>query len=138
VKGAPYAPGDELPDVTITPTRTDFVRFAGAGGDFNPVHHDEKYAQALGHPSVFAMGMWTASVVARTLTDRFGPGSLRGFRVRFVGLVWPDQPLRFRTLVEGRRTTPEGDLLDVSLTVDSGSETKLTAHASVALSEKAE
>jgi acyl dehydratase len=125
--------GDLLPETVVTPERTDFVRFAGAGGDFNPIHHDEVYAQALGHPSVFAMGMWTASVASRTLTDFFGPGALRAFSVRFVGPVWPGQPLHFRTLVGARRDTPGEELLDVEITVESGGEMKLTGKAAVAI-----
>jgi hypothetical protein len=56
------AVGDEMPTGTAGPmTRTDFVRYAGAGGDFHPLHHDEPYAQKFGMPSVFGMGLQPAS-----------------------------------------------------------------------------
>jgi acyl dehydratase len=121
--------GDALPEIAMTPSRTHFVRFAGAGGDFNPVHHDEVHARSLGHPSVFAMGMWTASIAARVLTDFFGPGSLRAYRVRFAGLVWPDQPLQFRASIAAKRE----DAMEIAVSVESGGETKMTAVAEIAM-----
>ena len=52
------AEGDEMPTTTVGPmTRTDFVRYTGASGDFHPLHHDETYARDAGLPSVFAMGL---------------------------------------------------------------------------------
>lgn len=123
------APGDALPEIAIMPSRTDFVRFAGAGGDFNPVHHDEVYARGLGHPSVFAMGMWTASVAARVVTGFFGPDAMRSWRVRFAGLVWPDRELRVRASVAARRAAA----LEIAVSVESEGETKMTAVAEVAM-----
>lgn len=69
--------------------RTDLVRYAGASGDFNPIHHDEHFAQAAGNPTVFGHGMLTAGFVARCITDVVGAGSLRRFKVRFATRVWP-------------------------------------------------
>lgn len=69
--------------------RTDLVRYAGASGDFNPIHHDEHFARAAGNPTVFGHGMLTAGFVARCITDALGAGSLRRFKVRFATRVWP-------------------------------------------------
>lgn len=78
---------------TIGPvTRTDFVRYAGAGGDFNPLHHDDEYAKSLGLPSVFAMGMWTAGLLASFVSDRLGPW-ISGLDLRFRSPVWPGDEL---------------------------------------------
>ena len=73
--------------------RTDFVKFAGAGGDFNPIHHDDEFARASGFPSVFAMGMLTASLASRLLTERFALASIRTYEVRFRSMVWPGEDL---------------------------------------------
>ena len=70
-------------------TRTDLVRYAGAGGDFNPIHHDEAFAQAAGYPSVFAHGLYTAGLAGAALAEAVGPLALRRFAVRYVGQVWP-------------------------------------------------
>jgi acyl dehydratase len=81
-------------------TRTDFVRYAGAGGDFHPLHHDETYAQAAGLPSVFAMGMLYAGMLGAHLARWVGPENLRTFAVRFTGQVWPGDELTFTGRVE--------------------------------------
>lgn len=74
-------------------TRAHFVRYAGASGDFNPIHLDETYAEGAGYPGVFGQGMFTAGVLGRYVTDWFGAGSVRRFRVRFAGQVWPGEKL---------------------------------------------
>lgn len=76
--------------------RTDFVKFAGAGGDFNPMHHDDEVARAAGFPSVFAMGMLTASMAARIVTDWFPIEDIRTYHVRFRAMVWPGEVLTAR------------------------------------------
>ena len=75
----------------LTPpvTRTQIVRFAGAAGDFNPMHHDETFAQANGQPSVFAMGQLTAALLGSAVTEWLGRGNLAGYGVRFKEKVWP-------------------------------------------------
>jgi acyl dehydratase len=90
------AVGDELPAWRAGPlTRTDFVRYAGAGGDFNPIHHDEPMATAAGMPSVFGMGLLHAGMLGLRLARWVGPGSIRAFAVRFTGQVWPGDELTF-------------------------------------------
>ena len=70
-------------------TRTDLVRYAGASGDFNPIHHDEEFAKMAGNPTVFGHGMLTAGFVAKCLTDFVGAENLRRLKVRFATRVWP-------------------------------------------------
>lgn len=83
-------PGRALPELVVEKlTRTDLVRYAGASGDFNPIHHDEGFATAAGNPSVFGHGMLTAGFLAKCLTDVVGPEGLRRYRVRFATRVWP-------------------------------------------------
>jgi acyl dehydratase len=82
-------------------TRTQIVQYAGASGDFNPIHHDEVFARAAGYPSVFAHGMLTMALTGRLLTDWLGDGVLRSFGVRFVRQVWPGDTLTGRATVTG-------------------------------------
>lgn len=74
-------------------TRTQIVRFAGAGGDFNPMHHDEPFAQAAGQLTVFAMGQLSAALLARLAADWLGSGNLRALSIRFTAKVWPGDEL---------------------------------------------
>ena len=80
-----------LPDpLSYAPlTRTDLVRYAGASGDFNPLHHDHAFAASAGLPDVMAHGMLSAGLLASALTGWFGPGSVRRYSVRFRSPVWP-------------------------------------------------
>ena len=90
-------------------TRTQIVQYAGASGDFNPIHHDEMFAsKAAGYPSVFAHGMLTMGLTGRLLTDWLGDGVLREFGVRFVKQVWPGDTLTATRRREGdpRRAAP--------------------------------
>lgn len=94
------APGDEMPVYTLGPlTRTDFVRYAGAAGDLNPLHHDEPLARRAGFPSVFGQGMLHAGVLGIRLALWVGPLNVRSFSLRFTGQVWPGDELVFRGLV---------------------------------------
>jgi acyl dehydratase len=81
-------------------TRTQIVQYAGASGDFNPIHHDEPFAKAAGYPSVFAHGMLSMGLTGRLLTDWLGDGVLRSFGVRFVRQVWPGDTLTGRATVQ--------------------------------------
>jgi acyl dehydratase len=115
-------------------TRTQIVQYAGASGDFNPIHHDERFAQQAGYPSVFAHGMLSMGLAARLLTDWLGDGVLRSFGVRFVRQVWPGDTLTGRATV--RSVEPgEGEGLvglDVVATNQKG-EAVVTGEATAAL-----
>ena len=74
--------------------RTQIVQYAGASGDYNPLHTDEPFAtQAAGFPSVFAHGMLTMGITGRALTDYVGDGRLIKYGVRFVAQVFPGDDL---------------------------------------------
>jgi acyl dehydratase len=82
--------GDEVPSFEVKNlTRTDIVKYAGASGDFNPIHHDQTFAEAARYPTVFAHGMLNAGFVSKCLTDYVGRPGLRRFKVRFTSQVWP-------------------------------------------------
>jgi acyl dehydratase len=74
-------------------TRTQIVRFAGAAGDFNPMHHDEAFARAAGQPGVFAMGQLQAAILASMVAEWLGRENVLGYGVRFRDKVWPGDRL---------------------------------------------
>jgi acyl dehydratase len=85
-------------------TRTQIVMYAGASGDYNPLHSDEVYVtQVAGYPSVFAHGMLSMGATGKVLTDWVGNGRLRRFGVRFVNQVWPGDTLTATATVEALR-----------------------------------
>lgn len=88
------APVSIPPPWSVGPvTRTDFVRYQGASGDMQPIHHDEEFARAAGFPTPFSVGMWQAGLVATYATGWLGAEAIRWFRVRFQEQVWPGDVL---------------------------------------------
>ncbi|OFV88232.1 MAG: hypothetical protein A3J75_07370 [Acidobacteria bacterium RBG_16_68_9] len=89
--------GDEIPPLVVQNlTRTDLVRYAGASGDFNPMHHDQTFAEAAGNPTVFAHGMLSAGFLGKCVTDYVGAQNLRRFKVRFATRLWPGDTVTCR------------------------------------------
>jgi acyl dehydratase len=85
-------------------SRTQIVMYAGASGDYNPLHSDEVYVtQVAGYPSVFAHGMLSMGATGKVLTDWVGDGRLTKFGVRFVNQVWPGDSLTATATVEAIR-----------------------------------
>jgi acyl dehydratase len=91
--------GAEAPVKEVTLTRTDLVIYAGASGDFNPMHHDEIKAQAAHLPSVFGHGMLSMGILGSAVTDFVGVDNLRSYNVRFVKQTWPGETLRTKVVV---------------------------------------
>ena len=86
--------GDELPGLAVTPDRYTTVRYAGASGDFNPIHIDDELAQTVGLPGRILHGLWTMAQVARALTDAGGgPHSLQRLEVTFRGMALPEREI---------------------------------------------
>jgi acyl dehydratase len=82
--------GEELPRVVIGPlTRQDIVQYAGAAWDFSPLHYDQTFVEAAGLPNVVVMGMFTAGMASRCVTDFAGAGQVRDYKVRFVARLYP-------------------------------------------------
>src|SRR5258708_40144980 len=83
-------PGDGMPAVAKAPVdRVQLSRYAGASGDFNPVHVDEVYARGIGMPSVYAPGMLVMGFLGQLVSDWARGAQLRKYGVRFIKMVWP-------------------------------------------------
>ncbi len=123
--------GDSAPPLVVENlTRTNFVRYAGASGDFNPMHHDDTIAAQVGNPSVFGHGMLTAGLMARVVKDWLGPEALRRIQVRFAKQVWPGETLTFTATV----TSVHDDTVDLDLqATNADGEVKLTGTATAAV-----
>jgi acyl dehydratase len=81
--------------------RTQIVQYAGASGDYNPLHTDEIFTtQVAGYPSVFAHGMLTMGMTGRMLTDYVGDARLTKYGVRFTSQVWPGDTLDAKATVK--------------------------------------
>jgi acyl dehydratase len=110
--------GARGPAATIGPiTRTDIVRYAGAGGDFNPIHHDEEFARAAGMPTVFSIGMHSAGVLGQYVARWVGLANVRRFGVRFTGQVWPGDTLTLDGRVERVEDGGDERVAQIQLTV---------------------
>jgi acyl dehydratase len=97
-------------------TRTQIVQYAGASGDFNPVHTDEVYAtQVVGYPSVFGHGMLTMGLTARMVTNYVGDGKLLTYGVRFQRQVWPGDTLVARATVTGLSEDDAGGVVELAV-----------------------
>ena len=124
--------GDEGPVVSHELTRTCLVKYAGASGDFNPMHTDEVSAQAAGLPSVFGHGMFSMGLLGRAVTDWAGHGNLKRYGVRFTKQTWPGETLSTRIIITGKEEQDDGRRVtaDVSLVNQEG-EVKLAGTAVV-------
>jgi acyl dehydratase len=99
--------GEQLPEVRVTPDKYLTARYAGASGDFNPIHIDEDFARAVGLPGRILHGLWTMAQVARAQTDAAGgPEHLKRLAVQFRGMGVPEQEVvvssTVREIVDGR------------------------------------
>jgi len=97
-------------------TRTRIVQYAGASGDYNPLHTDELFArEAAGFPTVFAHGMLTMGMTGRIVTDWVGAERLTSYGARFVGQVWPGDTLTATATVQAIREEDGRALVDLSV-----------------------
>jgi acyl dehydratase len=124
--------GDEAPPISHELGRTDLVKYAGASGDYNPMHTDEVAAQAAGLPSVFGHGMFSMGLLGRALTDWAGPGNLANYRVRFTKQTWPGETLTTTVVVTGKREEDGRKLVDVDASLaNQDGEVKLAGSATL-------
>jgi acyl dehydratase len=96
-------------------TVTDFVRYQGASGDMNPIHHDSEFAKGAGFPTPFAVGMLQAGVLGTYVTDWFGAASVRRFKVQFREQAWPGDVITYEGTVVATREVDGEHLVDLEL-----------------------
>jgi acyl dehydratase len=129
-----WAVGDVFMDVVVTGlTRTQIVQYAGASGDYNPLHTDEVFTRDVaGYPSVFAHGMLTMGMTGKLLVALAGPWSLIRYSARFKAQVWPGDTLTARATVSALREASGRQLVDLDLsTVNQQGEEVLAGRATV-------
>ena len=117
LKASQLKVGDTHSEVVVENlSRTQIVMYAGASGDYNPLHSDEVYTtQAAGYPSVFAHGMLTMGLTGKMLTNYVGDGRLKKFGVRFTNQVWPGDTLTSTATVTAIREEGGEKLVDLTL-----------------------
>jgi acyl dehydratase len=116
-------------------SRTQIVQYAGASGDYNPLHTDDRFTTEIaGYPSVFAHGMLTMGMTGRVLTDWFGVEGLTSYGVRFVKQVWPGDTLTATATVTAVRDEDGDHLADVTVeTVNQDGDVVLSGTATARL-----
>jgi acyl dehydratase len=119
--------GDEIAAREFPISRADLVRYAGASGDFNPIHWNERFAKSVGLPDVIAHGMFTMATAIRVVTDWAGdPGAVLEYSVRFTRPVVVPDPDGATLMVGGSvRSIREDGLLEVDLTATVDGQTVL-------------
>jgi acyl dehydratase len=126
-------PGDELETRTFTITRGDLVRYAGASGDFNPIHWSDRVATSVGLPGVIAHGMLTLGLTAQAVNDwAGGPGRVVELGCKFTRpVVVPDDDTGVELVVSGKVSSVEDGLATLALTVTCGDQKVLGAPKAV-------
>jgi acyl dehydratase len=131
------AEGDAAPVRSHVLTRTDLVAYAGASGDYNPMHHDEVIATASGQPSVFGHGMFSMGLLGSALTDYVGVGNVRRFQVRFAKQTWPSEKLETKIVVTGTRNEAGEHLVDLDVRLhNADGEEKVVGQATAVLASR--
>ena len=128
--------GDVREEVVIENlTRTQLVMYAGASGDYNPVHTDEVFATKIaGYPTVFAHGMLSMGWLGQFLVQAGGDGSVRKFRSRFAKITWPGDVITCRGVVTAVRDEGGRRIVDCDIWTETQSgERKVTGTATLAL-----
>jgi acyl dehydratase len=93
-------PGAELPALVFTPARDATIRYAGASGDFNPIHLDDGFARSVGLPGRILHGLYTMALLARAQTDALGgPEHLKRLAVQFRGVALPEHEIVIESVV---------------------------------------
>jgi acyl dehydratase len=110
--------GDRIEELKVTPDKYVPHRYAGASGDFNPIHIDGEFAKAVGLPGAILHGLYVMGLVAKAATDATGgdPRNLKRLSVQFRGMSFPEQEI----VVSGEVTTAEGDAAEIDVVATQG------------------
>jgi acyl dehydratase len=124
--------GQAIPEVRITPDKYLTARYAGASGDFNPIHIDEEFAKAVGLPGRILHGLWTMAQVARAQSEAAGsPEKLKRLSVQFRGMGVPEHEIIVTGTV--REVSPDGRAIIDTVAEQDGNQIIRNAEAEVAL-----
>jgi len=131
--------GDDLPHLVKGPIQQiQLTRYAGASGDFNPIHQDDEFARAAGMGGVFAHGMLSMGFVGQVVTDWAGAGQVRKLGVRFAGLVRLKDTVTCRGRVLAKSSKDDVNLVDLAVWAENQKGDKVvTGTATVALPTRA-
>jgi acyl dehydratase len=123
--------GSDIPELRVTPDKYLTARYAGASGDFNPIHIDEEFAKAVGLPGRILHGLWTMAQVARAQTEAAGgPQHLKRLSVQFRGMGMPEQEV----VVSGTvREEADGHVIVDTVAEQSGNQIIRNAEAELEL-----
>lgn len=128
-----YTVGDSVKHTVEDISRTDFAKYAGASGDFNPIHYDEPHAEQTGYESVFGQGMFTAGIASQSVREALGLQNLKEYRTRFSSQVWPGDTLFTTVEVTAVTGTDEGTRVETDVTVTNQDGEKVVTGTAVAI-----
>ena len=130
--------GDELPPLVKGPIQQiQLTRYAGASGDFNPIHQDDEFAKAAGMGGVFAHGMLSMGFVGQLVTDWAGPGAVRKLGVRFAAIVRLKDTVTCRGRVLAKASKDRVNLVDLEVWAENQKGEKIvTGKATVSLASR--
>lgn len=127
---ADLKPGSGIEELRVTPDKYVPHRYAGASGDFNPIHIDPEFARQVGLPGAILHGLYVMGLVSRAVTDAAGgdPRSLEGLSVQFRGMSFPEQEI----VVTGEVVSDDGDEVGIDVVATQGENQVIrNAHARV-------
>jgi acyl dehydratase len=117
IKFADYNEGQDIPELRVGPIKQmDLVRYAGASGDFNPIHNDVEFAKSAGLPGTIAHGMYIMALMGRHVTNWVLPSQVKFFGVKFKGMTLPGETMVFTGKIKKKKEENGEKLLLVSLT----------------------
>lgn len=98
---ADYILGDSLNDITLKPvSRLDLIKYAGASGDYNPIHTIDEEAKKAGLPGIIAHGMWTMGNLAKLFTPYYEEGFIQDYHIRFKGMIQLDDVITLKAALK--------------------------------------
>jgi acyl dehydratase len=93
--------GESVKDIQLDPvSRIDLIKYAGASGDFNPIHTIDEEAKKAGLPGVIAHGMWTMGNLAKLFTPYFEEGFVQNYSIRFKGMVFLNDEITLKAMLK--------------------------------------
>ena len=134
LKASELKVGDVHDEVVVENlTRTQIIQYAGASGDYNPLHTDEVFTtKVAGYPTVFAHGMLSMGLTGTMLTNYAGDGRLTKYGVRYVSQVWPGDSLTATATVEALREEEGQHLVDLAISTSNQDGTEVVKGSATA------